>query len=499
MKPSFALLVLYALGLASCDAVSADQTATGMRDSELRRSEEVVFASHIDAPAPGPASGELTPDQELEDFGPHLPVPDAAPVPAQSKVGSKVGSKLGAKVKPAKPTGRRIARQKLTVFSHPRASAPVRGRIPTGAAFDVFGYVQGPGCEGELGWADLGHHGFACMDDTREGKGAKAYAQPKMRAELTPFHYAKVKPGHAAPRYRSLKDLNAGADPIDTLKEGVDYAFVSRRRSKGQLVLIDDQRRVVREEDVRRFRPSHFEGLDLEANPVPKGKTLAWVSNWPKAPVYSQASASSEETRSVGYHDEVFVEPADAKGWYKLDDTSFISADDLRVFSVPTHRPEGVTAGDIWIDIDLEQQILSVMLGDAAIYTTLVSSGFKSPTPRGVFRIHNKLAVGSMGSSPGAEDFYDVQAVPHVQYFVGSFALHSAYWHDAFGRPISHGCVNLSPKDAKHVFSLTTPSLPLGWLHGYESTEHLGTTVRVRFGDAPVRDRRRDVEPLFGR
>lgn len=493
MKRSFALLTLSALGLASCNSASADQAAMGMRESEQMIHQELISASSPHAePEPSDDIGD-----ELDDFA---PVPKAVPVTEIYRDGPIEPVQTLEAVEPTtEPVGRRIARQKLTVYAEPRESAPVRGRIPTAAAFDVFGYVEGPDCDGELGWADLGHHGFACMDDTRNGEGAKAYPQPKMRAELTPFYYAKVKVGHDAPRYRNLKALNAGADPIDTLKEGVDYAFVVRRRSKGQLVLIDDQRRVVREQDVRRFRPSRFEGRDLETEPVPEGKVLAWVSNWPKAPSYSRASASSELAQNVDYHDQLLVEAADTEGWYKLANGSFISVDDVRVFAAPTERPEGVATGDIWVDIDLKQQTLSVMLGDAPIYATLVSSGLKSPTPRGLFRIHNKRAVGSMSSSPGADDFYSVQAVPHVQYFLGSFALHSAYWHDGFGRPISHGCVNLSPKDAMHVFSLTTPSLPLGWLHGYESTEHLGTTIRVHAGDAPVRDRRGEVEPLFGR
>ncbi|MGH1345136.1 MAG: L,D-transpeptidase [Nannocystales bacterium] len=497
MKRSFALLTLSALGLASCNSASAEEAGMGMRDSDRMIHQEVVSASLYGEPD-GEFDSALSdePDDFEDEASPSSERLADEPAVLEPLAEAEAAVELEAE---PEPIARRIARQKLTIFAKPTDSAPIRGRIPTAAAFDVFGYVDGPGCDGELGWADLGHHGFACMDDTRNGEGAIAYAQPKMRAELTPFYYAKVKVGHDAPRYRNLRALNAGADPIDTLKEGVDYAFVVRRRSKGQLVLIDDQRRVVREQDVRRFRPSRFEGRDLEAEPVPEGKVLAWVSNWPKAPAYSRASTSSELATNVTYHDQLLVEPADTDGWYKLDDGSFISTDDVRVFSTPTDRPDGVTEGEIWVDIDLEQQVLSVMLGDAAIYTTLVSSGLKSPTPRGLFRIHNKRAVGSMSSAPGADDFYSVQAVPHVQYFLGSFALHSAYWHDGFGRPISHGCVNLSPKDAKHVFSLTTPSLPMGWLHGYESTEHLGTTIRVRMGDAPVRDRRGEVEPIFGR
>ncbi len=398
-----------------------------------------------------------------------------------------------------KATERRIARQLLTIYAEPTTSAPIRGRVPMAAAFDVFGYVEGEGCDGEFGWADLGSHGFACMTNTRPGKGTKAYDQPKMRADITPFYYAKVKAGRDAPRYRNLRALNRGDEPTDTLKEGVDYAFIIRRRVGGRIVLIDEQRRAVLESDVRRFRPSYFEGRDLEAEPVPEGKLLAWVGNWPEAPSYERASARSTLVHNVGYHDQLLVEPADTDGWYKLPDGTFIAASDVRVFTAPAERPTAVGPGDIWLDVDLDQQMLTIMLGDAPIFATLVSSGLKAPTPRGIYRIHNKLASGSMSSSPGADDFYDVQAVPHIQYFAGSFALHSAYWHDGFGRPISHGCVNLSPKDAKRVFSLTTPTLRPGWIHGYESTEHLGTTVRIHDGDKPIRDRRRDAEPVFGR
>ena len=477
MKRSLILLSFSALAVASCSSASAEQAEAMASESELRSEVQENPANPTPREETGPDSfAAQPPEPVLGTPAAALAQPPAAPT----------------------PIGRRIARKKLTVYSRPTAVAPVRGRIPRAAAFDVFGFVEGPGCEGELGWADLGHHGYACMDGTRNGEGAETYPQPKMRAELTPYHYAKVKAGQTAPIYRSLSAMQKGADPVDTMKAGVDYAFTIRRRVKGEIVLIDENHRVVRESDVHRFRPSRFEGRDLEAEPVPEGKKLAWVANWPEAPVYARATTSSELVQELGYHEAIHLEAADTDGWYTLEDGAYISESDVRVFSAPTERPSGVGAGDIWLDVDLEQQTLAVMLGDAPIFATLVSSGFKGPTPRGVFRIRNKLAVGSMSSSPGADDFYDVQAVPHVQYFLGSFALHSAYWHDGFGRPISHGCVNLSPKDAQRVFSLTTPTLPDGWMHGYESTEHLGTTVRIHKGDKPVRDRRDEVEPVYG-
>jgi lipoprotein-anchoring transpeptidase ErfK/SrfK len=76
---------------------------------------------------------------------------------------------------------------------------------------------------------------------------------------------------------------------------------------------------------------------------------------------------------------------------------------------------------------------------------------------------------------------FELRDVPWVQYFEGGYALHAAYWHDDFGRPRSHGCVNLSPIDARRVFFWTDPPLPEAW-HAVKAgrTMGLGTWVRVR-------------------
>ena len=50
--------------------------------------------------------------------------------------------------------------------------------------------------------------------------------------------------------------------------------------------------------------------------------------------------------------------------------------------------------------------------------------------------------------------------MPFVQYFTEGFALHGAYWHDDFGTPRSHGCVNLAPVDAAWLFRFTDPEVP---------------------------------------
>jgi lipoprotein-anchoring transpeptidase ErfK/SrfK len=69
-----------------------------------------------------------------------------------------------------------------------------------------------------------------------------------------------------------------------------------------------------------------------------------------------------------------------------------------------------------------------------------------------------------MDSKVSGEEF-ELRDVPYVQYFQDGYALHAAYWHDVFGQPKSHGCINLTPEDARRLFFWTEPQVPEGW-HG---------------------------------
>ena len=76
---------------------------------------------------------------------------------------------------------------------------------------------------------------------------------------------------------------------------------------------------------------------------------------------------------------------------------------------------------------------------------------------------------------------FELRDVPWIQYFASGYALHGAYWHDVFGIPRSHGCVNLSPIDARVVFRWTDPPVPEGW-HGINIGSEMGegTAVIIR-------------------
>jgi len=76
---------------------------------------------------------------------------------------------------------------------------------------------------------------------------------------------------------------------------------------------------------------------------------------------------------------------------------------------------------------------------------------------------------------------FELRDVPWIQYFASGYALHGAYWHDVFGVPRSHGCVNLAPIDARVVFRWTDPPVPEGW-HGINIGTEMGegTAVIIR-------------------
>ncbi|MGA9351417.1 MAG: LysM peptidoglycan-binding domain-containing protein [Anaerolineae bacterium] len=102
-----------------------------------------------------------------------------------------------------------------------------------------------------------------------------------------------------------------------------------------------------------------------------------------------------------------------------------------------------------WIDINLATQGLVAYEGQQAVYWATVSTGLsRTPTPKGRFRIYRKLRSATM-SGPG----YRIPNVPYVMDFYGNYSMHGTYWHNNFGQPMSHGCVNLRTSDAQWLYN----------------------------------------------
>ncbi len=125
--------------------------------------------------------------------------------------------------------------------------------------------------------------------------------------------------------------------------------------------------------------------------------------------------------------------------------------------STPAPSPAPPSSGAKSIVVKLSTQTLAAYQGGAVVYTARVSTGTaRYPTPVGNFRIRRKYRTQTM-VGPG----YYLPNVPHVMYFYGGYALHGTYWHNNFGTPMSHGCVNLSQPDAAWLYAWAPIGTPV--------------------------------------
>ena len=102
-----------------------------------------------------------------------------------------------------------------------------------------------------------------------------------------------------------------------------------------------------------------------------------------------------------------------------------------------------------YIEINLSNQTLTAWQGGTAMLHTSVSTGTsRTPTVTGRFPIYMKLSSQHM-TGPG----YSLPGVPWVMYFYQGYAIHGTYWHNNFGTPMSHGCINMRTNEAEFLYS----------------------------------------------
>jgi hypothetical protein len=153
----------------------------------------------------------------------------------------------------------------------------------------------------------------------------------------------------------------------------------------------------------------------------------------------------------------------------------------------PGPPPPDLAEGEKWIDVNVTTQTLVAYEGTRAVFATLVSSGRRDeadaskdhPTPTGSFRIREKHVATTMDDDTATDGPYSIEEVPWVMYFERSYALHGAFWHSQFGHEHSHGCVNMTPHDAKELFAWVGPALPAGWQSVRATASNPGTRVVV--------------------
>jgi lipoprotein-anchoring transpeptidase ErfK/SrfK len=106
-----------------------------------------------------------------------------------------------------------------------------------------------------------------------------------------------------------------------------------------------------------------------------------------------------------------------------------------------------------FIYANLAEQTLAVYNNCSLVFATLISSGANSWTFKGSdFHILYKVEYSSITAPEWSTSEYYIQGVPYFMTYDLDFGFHGAYWHDNFGTAASHGCINLSPADAKWLY-----------------------------------------------
>ena len=191
-------------------------------------------------------------------------------------------------------------------------------------------------------------------------------------------------------------------------------------------------------------------------------------------------------------------------GEEELGGTRYFVAADGRLYReqdvrrvAPRARPRGVGENEKWIEVNLADQYVIAYEGDRPVYVTLTSTGRPDHpddpsanylTPTGLFRVRAKHLAATMDGDTAVDGPYSIDDVPWVMYFELAYAVHGAFWHERFGFPRSHGCVNLSPLDAQWVFNWSDPQLPEGWHGAYPTEDSPGTWIYIHGQTRGVRN-----------
>ncbi len=424
------------------------------------------------------------------------------------------------------------------VRARPDGASPIIGYMRRGAQFRAKAGVRGPGCDRT--WHEVVGGGYVCRgtgyqlgdrEQTFDGSpvapaldASMPYAYASVGRADAPQYWRAPRPSEVADGERIMAQLReqarvaalavsasapaaegeSGPDPSPEAPPQLQSAeappssalpsFFRMRMQRGFYVSVDREELV---DGVRYFRTIRgayvpADAMTVVTPPAMRGVVLGGRWQPPLGFVYRQGAQSFARDPATGalraasvldFHAPLLLqeETLDRGGNpYRITRAgAVVRESNLRLIE-PIARPRGIGPNDKWIHVALARQTLVAYEGDRPVFATLVSSGRAGfETPTGTFRIQSKHVSATMDDTSSANEAYSIEDVPWTMYYDGSFALHAAIWHDRFGRPRSHGCVNLAPADARWLFQWTAPVLPPGWHGVVAGAGRPGTFVHV--------------------
>ncbi len=225
---------------------------------------------------------------------------------------------------------------------------------------------------------------------------------------------------------------------------------------------------------------------------IPIDGLLAEISV-PYTDAYEEMDKTSKTAYRMYYETTHWIKSvmANAQGqiWYQVYDDKwdkyyYARAEHIRIITTEELAPISpeIPNKDKKVRVQLQEQLLTAYENGAPVFTTPVSTGgiFRAgtyTTPKGSFITYYKRASRHMAAGDLAASGFDLPGVPWVQYLTeAGVSFHGTYWHNDFGRPRSHGCVNLSMAAAKWLYRWTTPTVPIDKVFAYGS---VGSNVEI--------------------
>ena len=187
---------------------------------------------------------------------------------------------------------------------------------------------------------------------------------------------------------------------------------------------------------------------------------------------------------------DIKTNPNDGSVWYQIVDNHlhqyfYLAAEHVRFVPDAELSPLSPDVPDSLktIYVDLVSQYVMAFEDERLVLRTRCASGTgRSQTPTGKFDTYHKgPSVHMTNDGDPKKDLYDLPGVPWCSFFTGTgIALHGTYWHNDFGKPRSHGCVNISTSAAKFIYRWTSPVVPSEEDYVHEPGK--GTVVHVSSG-----------------
>jgi hypothetical protein len=284
-----------------------------------------------------------------------------------------------------------------------------------------------------------------------------------------PFNYIRLDNNEPTRLYLSPQDARDGRNSSRAIEPGFNYvSWADCQIIDGKAVFMVQPGVYIRGGgDCSRIGTSNFQGLHFYRTP---NQPFAWVLGG--SYTVSEPGTERSTTRWVNRYELVWVYEEREIGdwtWYRIGPDDWVEQRLVAVVKPDGTKPEGV-GSNRWISINLYEQTVSAYEDGELVYATLASTGLRGWwTQPGTFQVYQKLEVDDMSGSFEADrsDYYYLQDVPWVLYYDQARAIHGAYWHNGYGYPRSHGCVNLSPTDAKWFYNWAQEGT---WVHVYDPT-----------------------------